>query len=56
MSLESLFLVMAVVWIGIAFAVGSHASGQGKSSMWGLAVFLFGMFGLIGYAISLASD
>jgi len=49
-------LVGLAFWIALSFIIAGHAEGQGKSQMWGAAVFFFGIFGLAGYAISLASD
>jgi hypothetical protein len=36
--------------------VGIHASDNGKTMLWGVATFIFGIFALVAYAISLASD
>lgn len=55
--MSDFLIVMAVVWITIALMTGSHADHQGKDGVqWAVIVGVFGIFGLIGYAISLASD
>ena len=49
-------LVGLLVWIALSFIVAGHAEDQGKTRMWGAAVFVFGIFGLVAYAISLGSE
>ena len=56
MALEGLFALIVIGWIVTAVGVGAHASGQNKTPLWGAAVFVFGIFGLLFYAISLGSD
>jgi len=51
-----IILLLVVVWVFISLVVAGHASDNGKTKLWGLAVLIFGLFGLVGYAISLASD
>lgn len=49
-------LGIAVLWVLLALIVGKHASNSGKSGIfWGITTFIFGILGLIVYAISLAS-
>jgi len=49
-------LIGLLVWIALSFLVAGHAENQGKTQMWGAAVFVFGIFGLVAYAISLGSE
>jgi hypothetical protein len=55
-SLALAFAIGAFVWLMVSIIVADHAVGNGKSQLWGVAVFFLGIFGLVGYAISLASD
>jgi hypothetical protein len=51
-----LLLLMVAAWLMVALFTAIHADGQGKTAAWGVVVFFFGIFGMLGYAISLASD
>lgn len=54
--MEGLLVLMLIGWIVASVGTSIHAMGQGKTGLWGLAVFVFGIFGLLFYAISLASE
>lgn len=56
MSLGGFFIMVIAAWAFVSFGVASHAQSNNKTGLWGLAVFFTGIFGLVGYAISLASD
>lgn len=49
-------ILIAMLWVTAAAMTSLHAMENGKSTTWGPIVLLTGIFGLIGYAISLASD
>ena len=48
--------IVALVWVAISIATLQHASSNDKSPYWFFVVLLTGLFGLVIYAISLASD
>lgn len=48
--------MLVIGWLFVSSFIGLHATDNEKTGWWGLVVFLFGIFGLVGYAISLASD
>jgi hypothetical protein len=54
--MEGIIAVMILGWIFVSMFVGVHASDNGKTMLWGVATFCFGIFALLAYAISLASD
>jgi hypothetical protein len=54
--MEGILLLMVVGWIVVSMLTASHAVNNGKTSLWGVVVLILGIFGLVGYAISLASD
>lgn len=56
MGLDGFFAVMIVVWVFVALLTAIHAAENNKTGLWGVVVLIFGIFGLLGYAISLASD
>lgn len=54
--MTELLVALAFAWVLTSAFVWFHAVEQGKTRLWGVAVFVFGILGLIAYAISLASD
>jgi hypothetical protein len=48
------FLILG--WGLVALFFSFHASSNNKTSAWGVVIFFLGIFGMVGYAISLASD
>lgn len=54
--MEGLFLLLFVLWLVVSIVTASHAQDNQKSPLWGVLVMFTGIFGLIFYAISLASD
>jgi hypothetical protein len=54
--LDAIILFAFIGWLMVSSYISVHADSNGKSPFWGVGVFFFGIFGLLGYAISLASD
>lgn len=55
--MEGIIFIMMFVWLSISVYTGVHASDRGKSGvLWFFAVGIFGVLGLVAYAISLAGD
>lgn len=54
--MAEIFLILLILWIFISLVVASNAKRNGKTRLWGIVVFVLGIFGLIFYTISLASD
>lgn len=54
--MSDLLVFVAFAWVLTSAFIWFHAVEQGKSRLWGVATFFFGIFGLVVYAISLASD
>jgi hypothetical protein len=55
-SLLALLVAFLCLWLVVSISIADHAVDNGKTQLWGVAVFFTGIFGLVGYAISLASD
>jgi TctA family transporter len=51
-----IFTILVLILLVMAAWTAGHAADNGKTELWGLLVFFTGMFGLVIYAISLASD
>lgn len=51
-----MFWMVLIGWVLLSALIADHAVSNGKTIWWGVAVFCFGMFALVAYAISLASD
>lgn len=56
MSGVSFIAIIFLIWCTMAGVVAMHADGQNKTPWWGAVVLLLGIFGMLFYAISLASD
>jgi hypothetical protein len=55
--MAGIFTLIVISWVLMSMGTAAHASGQNKSPLfWGLAVLITGIFGLLFYAISLASS
>lgn len=54
--MEGLLAAIVLAWVVASVGTSLHAMGQNKTGLWGLVVFVFGIFGLLFYAISLASE
>lgn len=55
LPLGTLEMILAL-WLGTAVYFSYHASQNGKTKLWGVAVLVSGLIGMVAYAISLASD
>lgn len=53
---NNLLLLLVFGWGLVSVFIAMHASGNRKTKLWGLIVFIFGIFGLVFYAISLAGN
>lgn len=54
MSSHGAVLVLSLLWITVAVAVGIHASSRNRSGfVWGLVTFLLGVFGVVVYLLAL---
>lgn len=54
MPSHGVFLVLSLLWITVAVAVGIHASSRNRSGfVWGLATFLLGIVGVVVYLLAL---
>lgn len=54
--MEGLIALLAIGWIVTSVFTAAHAKDNGKTGLWGVVVLIFGILGLVVYAISLASD
>lgn len=55
-SIVPILTIVVVIWLAMAAGTHQHAKANGKSGLWGVAVLLGGLLGLVLYAISLSSD
>ena len=54
--MSELFVLVAFAWVLTSVFTAAHAKDNGKTGLWGVVVLIFGIFGLVVYAISLASE
>jgi hypothetical protein len=49
-------ILLFMAWLAVSVGVAFHAGDNGKTAAWGAVVLFSGIFGMVAYAISLASD
>jgi len=54
--MSEIFVFFGLLWFLMAVGTTVHAINNQKTPLWGGVVFIAGIFGLLFYAISLASD
>lgn len=48
-----IFIITFIVWLALAGAVSRDAKARGRSQAWTVVVLIFGVFGLIAYALTI---
>jgi len=54
--MEGIIFLLLLFWIAVSMGTGAYAIEKDKSGLWGMVIFFTGIFGLVFFAISLASD
>jgi hypothetical protein len=54
--MEGIIFLLFLFWVVVSMGIGAYAIDQDKSGLWGIVVFFTGIFGMVFFAISLASE